>query len=438
MGPVTLSWGRAHRFVQARVEPDHRDEIDLDAIRRRAPNRKVLAHGMGRSYGDTPLNNDGCLIATRRLDRVIAADWEAGVVTAESGLTLDTLMQIAVPRGWFPKVTPGTKFVTLGGAIGSDIHGKNHHLTGSFGAHVTEIGLLRSDGSRLTLSPTENAELFRLTIGGLGLTGFIEHATIQLSRIGSSELEVENILYDHLDGFFDLCEDSLDWPYAVAWVDCFAPKKQIGRGVFSRGRFADSGPLTPHKDGKLVWPMEMPGFLLNKASITAFNKLYRSRAKTGKLLREDYGTFFYPLDGIRDWNLLYGRRGFFQHQSLLAPDVARDGLLAMLEAIAASGQGSFLAVLKNYGPERSPGAMTFGGEGFSLALDFANKGATTHALLDRLDDIVRSRGGRLYPAKDGRMDGAFFRESYPAWRELEAARDPAFSSSFWRRVAETA
>ncbi len=393
---------------------------------------------MGRSYGDSNLNGDGALILTRDLDRVLTADWTRGIVRAEAGLTLDALIKLSVPRGWFPAVVPGTKFVTLGGAVANDVHGKNHHVAGSFGSHLRSLGLLRSDGSRQELSPAQNPELFALTIGGLGLTGLIEWVEIQMLPIGSSELEVEVQRMAHLDAFFELCQDCEGWPYAVAWVDCFAPEAELGRGLFSRGRFAAEGPLEAHCDGGLVWPIDSPGFALNRYSISAFNLAYRALSKTGTNLRESYNSFFFPLDGIGHWNRLYGRRGFFQHQSLLPPDEAHPGLRKLLEEIRLSGQGSFLAVLKNHGTERSPGRLSFGREGFSLALDFANKGHATLALLDRLDTVVQAHGGRVYPAKDGRMPGAFFRASYPRWRELEAARDSVFSSSFWRRVTEHA
>lgn len=431
---MILSWGRVHRLGHRVLRPRHRDSLDPADAARLAVNGTVLAHGMGRSYGDSPLNGDGTLIVTCNLDRILSANWETGIVRAEAGLTLDALIRISVPRGWFPAVVPGTKFVTLGGAVANDVHGKNHHTSGSFGSHVEALGLLRSQGRRLTLSRNENSELFSLTIGGLGLTGLIEWVEIRMIPILSSRLEVESNRFDQLDVFFDLCNDSADWPYTVAWIDCFS---SLGRGIFSRGRFVAEGPLETHRDGRLEWPMETPGIALNRYSISAFNQVYWRLPKTGTGQRSEYNGFFFPLDGIREWNRLYGRRGFYQHQSLLPPDEARPGLRALLEEIRRSGQGSFLAVLKNFGPERSPGRLSFGGEGYSLALDFANKGSSTLALLARLDAIVRPRGGRIYPAKDGRMAGDFFRESYPRWSELEAMRDPAFSSSFWRRVTES-
>lgn len=428
------SWGRAHRLKHQVSCLNWRDELDLSTLAGAAANGHVLPYGMGRSYGDSCLNGDGTLIQTGRLDRFLAADWTRGVVKAEAGLTLDSLMQLSVPKGWFPMIVPGTKFVSLGGAVANDIHGKNHHLSGSFGASVQALGLLRSDGTRLSLSRSENQELFSLTIGGLGLTGLIEWVELKMLPISSSELEIQTFRLDHLDAFFEHSDDSADWPYTVAWVDCFAPSRALGRGLFSRGRFAENGALLAHRNRRVTVPLEMPSIALNRYSMTAFNQLYWRLSKTGTSMRDGYDRFFFPLDTIGRWNRIYGKRGFYQHQSLLPPDDARSGLRALLEEIRQSGQGSFLAVLKNYGPEQSPGTLSFAGEGCSLALDFANTGRTTLELLERLDAIVAKFGGRLYPAKDGRMSGAFFRASYPQWVELEAARDPLFSSTFWRRV----
>ena len=249
MDTMILSWGRAHRLTHRVENPRYRDSLHLERAAKSAPNGRVLAYGMGRSYGDSPLNDEGTLIVTRGLDRILFADWQRGLVRAEAGLTLDSLMQVSVPRGWFPAIVPGTKFVTLGGAVAHDVHGKNHHLHGSFGSHVQAIGLLRSDGTRLTLSPAENAELYALTLGGLGLTGLIEWVEVRLVPIKSSELEIETEAFDNVEAFFDLCQDSADWPYCVAWIDCFAPQQSLGRGLFSRGRFAEDGPLLAHRDG---------------------------------------------------------------------------------------------------------------------------------------------------------------------------------------------
>lgn len=426
------SWGRVFQYACGVETPQSRADLRLKT----GCFNGIISYGQGRSYGDVALNDGGRVVDTRALDRFLDADWETGVIRAEAGMTLDALLQVAVPKGWFLPVTPGSKFVSLGGAVANNVHGKNHHAVGSIGNFVNEIGLVRSDTPHQVVSPTQNPELFALTIGGLGLTGIMEWVTLRLEPIVSPMMDVENIPFDSLADFFSLSEESQDWPYTVAWIDCFATGKDLGRGIFTRGRHATTAmTLTPHvATPKLSWPVETPSWLLNKVTVSAFNALYRRRPGARFCGLQHYDPFFYPLDGIARWNRMYGPRGFFQHQSIIPPEAALDGITAQLQAISAAGQGSFLAVLKSYGPETSPGRLSFGREGVSLALDFANRGARTYALLRRLDEIALAAGGRMYPAKDGHMLPESFQAGYPAWRDLEAARDPALMSSFWRRV----
>lgn len=427
-----LSWGRAQRYDQTVVSLG-RFETAFDG--NRPLDGPVTFRGMGRSYGDVALNENGTLVQATGPDSVIAFDRETGILRARSGLTLADLHRITIPAGWIVAVTPGTKFVTLGGAVANDVHGKNHHTAGSFGAHVTALMLARSNGERLLCSPSDNADMFALTISGLGLTGYIEWVELQLKRITSSNLHVENRPYADLDEFFALSEESADWPYTVAWVDCFSPEAALGRGVFSRARYVEHGPLNVKPADKAIkWPLEMPSFLLNRMSISAFNWLYRHRPAATFKGQQDYDPFFYPLDGILDWNKLYGHKGFFQHQSIIPMENGKAGVRELLEAIRREGQGSFLAVLKVHGKELSPGLNTFPYEGVSLALDFANRGRKTVDFLHRLDAIVFAHGGRMYPAKDALMTGETYRKTYPNWEALENARDPMISSSFWRRV----
>lgn len=429
------SWGRAFGYDCTVDEPDRLSGVNLVA----SSSRGTAIHGCGRSYGDVALNDGGRILRTRHLDRFISADWETGVIRAEAGMSLGELLAVAVPKGWFLPVTPGSKFVSLGGAVANDVHGKNHHKVGSFGAFVTDLGLLRSDSGRHTLSKNNNPDLFSLTIGGLGLTGFIEWVGLQLVPIVSPMMDVENIPFANLSEFFDLSGQSEEWPFAVAWIDCFAKGDGLGRGIFTRGRHSTRPAKLvahPEKPG-LSWPGETPGWVLNKFSIKAFNALYRRRSGARFCGQQHYNSFFYPLDGIAGWNKLYGPRGFYQHQSIIPPEAAQEGVTEQLRAIEAAGQGSFLVVLKSYGSETSSGVMSFGREGVSLALDFANRGARTQRLLRRLDDIALAAGGRMYPAKDGHMLPKTYQTSYPAWQDLEAARDPALMSSFWRRVTET-
>ncbi|MEO0401718.1 MAG: FAD-binding oxidoreductase, partial [Pseudomonadota bacterium] len=368
-----------------------------------AQDRSLTFFGQGRSYGDVALNDGGTVLRTHDLNRFIEADWTTGKIRAEAGMTTDQLLRASVPRGWFVPVTPGTKFVSLGGAVANDVHGKNHHAVGSFGAHVSALGLVRSDGEMMTLSREQNADLFGLTISGLGLTGFISWVELQLIPITSPFMAVENVKMKNLDAFYELSAASENWPYCVAWVDCFATGASLGRGVFTRARHsAQVQALETHStDAKLTWRTESPSWMLNKASISAFNAAYRNRPGASLCGDQHYGGFFYPLDGISQWNRMYGRQGFFQHQCVVPKDVAPNAIRELLDRIAEAGQGSFLAVLKQHAQETSPGRNSFCMDGTSLALDFANKGASTLALLSDLDRIVLKYEGRMYPAKDG-------------------------------------
>jgi FAD/FMN-containing dehydrogenase len=407
----------------------------------------VLPFGNGRSYGDSCLNLGGALLEMRALDRFIAFDRDAGVIVCEAGLLLDELLEVTVPAGWFVPVTPGTRFVTIGGAIANDVHGKNHHVAGTFGRHVRRFELLRSTGARLACSSTENPEWFAATIGGLGLTGVITWAEIQLRRIATPWLEVETIRFGGLAEFFELCAQSdRGWEHTVAWIDCTrSPGSGLGRGLLQRANHLEREPpgqaaaarraSAPH----LKMPFVPPVSLVNGPTLRAFNTFYyhrqrAPRAKTG----QHYQRFFYPLDGVLNWNRLYGARGFYQYQCVVPLAAGREAVAALLARVAASGQGSFLAVLKLFGAILSPGMLSFPMEGVTLALDFPNRGAKLARLLAQLDELVAEAGGRLYPAKDARMPGSLFRNGYPRWREFVPFIDPRHSSSFWRRVMAAA
>jgi L-gulonolactone oxidase len=327
--------------------------------------------------------------------------------------------------------------VTLGGAIANDVHGKNHHRAGTFGRWVRRLDLLRSDSSTIELGPDDDSGLFAATIGGLGLTGLIAWAEIEVMPIASALMDVETIPFGNLDEFFAIAAESDGaFDYTVAWVDCLATGGALGRGIFSRSNHSATGPVTvgKTKQGPGL-PVDLPGFALNGATVKAFNALYHwnGRRKAGRATIP-YGPFFYPLDAIGGWNRMYGKRGLYQYQSVVPPDTARDATRAMLTAIAAAGEGSFLAVLKTFGDKPSPGMLSFPMPGTTLALDFANRGTSTLALMDRLDAIVREAEGRLYPAKDGRIPAAMFHAGYPGWENFTRHVDPGFSSSFWRRV----
>lgn len=433
-GRTVTSWGGVARGRHLAATPAFRDAVPA-TVAALAGCGSLLPYGMGRSYGDSCLNVGGGLLETARLDRVIAFDTAAGVLRAEAGLTLDALHRITVPRGWFVPVTPGTRFITLGGAVANDVHGKNHHVAGSFGCHVRRLALRRSDGTLTECGPDAEADLFRATVGGLGLTGLIEWVEIGLVSVTSAEVEVENLRFDRLEAFFELSEDSADWPYTVSWVDCLAGGAHLGRGIFSRGRHAADGALAPAPPGRpRTMPPGAPSGAINGLTVRAFNGLYYRRPGATFRGRSHFQPFFYPLDGILHWNRMYGRAGFYQYQCAVPPDTARRAIPRLLQRIADSGDASFLAVLKTFGDVPSPGLLSFPGPGTTLALDFPNRGPRTLKLLRALDEIVAEAGGRLYPAKDARMPPQMFRAGYPAWRTFTEYRDPAFASDLWRRV----
>lgn len=436
MSSPLYSWGRYPNAPQTGHACHWRSELttQLDCIVREQGS--TLPFGNGRSYGDSCLAASSHVVQMRSLDRFIQADWENGVLLAEAGVTLAEILAIAIPQGWFLSVTPGTQFATLGGAIANDVHGKNHHLRGTFGNHVLRFGLLRHGQEVLTCSPSENPVLFAATIGGLGLTGIIEWAEIRLMPIRSSQIDSTVVRFGGLAEFFALSTE-LDHQheYSVAWIDCLAKGSNTGRGVFIVGDHARYGQQEVDQRSKLRVPLTPPLSLINNLSLRAFNEAYwRVHPALRTRQRGSYEPFFYPLDRILHWNRIYGRKGFQQYQCVIPDAVAELAMRELLGAIAESGQGSFLAVLKRCGDIASPGLLSFPLPGTSLALDFPQKADLDRALFSRLDAIVREAGGRLYPAKDAHMSGNDFRLAYPAWEQLESLRDPALNSLFWKRV----
>lgn len=421
------SWGRYPRHRAARERRWSERSRPLPE----APPRGLLAHGMGRSYGDVALNDGGELLLTRGLDRFIDFDPAAGVLRAEAGVTLDEILALVVPQGWFLPVTPGTRFVTLGGAVANDVHGKNHHGAGSFGCHVRALELLRSDGSRRECRPDRDADWLHATIGGLGLTGLITWVEIALERISHPFLWVVQRRFADLDAYWALdAELGSRHAHSVAWVDCL----RGGRGIYAAGDFAAAGlALPPVRSPTRRVPLDPPLSPVQPLGVRAFNWAYYHRPLRAQGLVH-YRSFFYPLDGIEQWNRLYGRRGFFQYQCVLPPHSMRDASRALFERIARCGQGSFLAVFKTFGARRSPGLLSFPRPGATLALDFPNRGLSTGRLFEELDAVVREAGGTLYPAKDARMPAELFERGYPRLEAFTRYLDPGFSSSFWRRV----
>lgn len=427
------SWGRVMSSEEAVYHPSSRFDPLPDET------RTFLPYGKGRSYGDSCLNPGGVAIKTGALDRYIRFDPVSGVLACEAGVSFDEILRLVVPQGWFLPVTPGTRFITLGGAIANDVHGKNHHVAGTFGVHVRNFELLRSDGQRLLCSRELNPEMFAATVGGLGLTGLVTWAEIQLRRIHNPWINTETIRYGSVAEFFELCELSdRDYEYTVAWVDCVGTGQRLGRGLFTRGNHAPAGTNAGRHSAKAhTFPFVPPVSVVNAWTLQAFNSVYyHKQLRRSARQVQHYEPFFYPLDGMLEWNRMYGPRGFYQYQCVLPKAHGQAAITEMLDAVAHSGMGSFLAVLKMCGAITSPGVLSFPLPGVSLALDFPNQGERLQQLFTRLDDIVRAAQGRLYPAKDACMPGELFRAGYPQWQHFAGFVDPGFSSSFWRRVME--
>jgi FAD/FMN-containing dehydrogenase len=427
------SWGRYPASRPARVQrPASRPHT--------LPDSKIpmLAYGNGRSYGDSCLNNDGLLIDMGGLDRFINFDPATGILECESGVLLADILELVVPQGWFLPVTPGTQFVSVGGAIANDVHGKNHHVAGTFGRHVLALELLRSDATAMICTPQDNAEWFAATVGGLGLTGLVTKATIALKRIEGPFMDVDTLRLDNLDAFFEVSAASdRDYEYTVAWVDCTARGAKLGRGWFMRANHkpALGQQPDPRKRSGPTFPFVAPISMINRATLRPLNTLYFHRKRKPRSRdSQHYQPFFYPLDGIKHWNRAYGPHGFLQYQCVVPHADARASIAELLERIAAAGMGSFLSVLKVFGDIESPGLMSFPRPGATLALDFPNNGPATFALLNQLDAVVRAAGGAVYPAKDARMSSAAFAQYFPAMDRFKGFVDPAFSSDFWRRV----
>lgn len=429
-----FSWGRYPDVAHAHVyKPAWDDQVP--AALESAPNASLLPYGLGRSYGDSCLNADRILVDCCRLDRILGFDESTGVLRCESGVTFADIISVFLPKGWFLPVTPGTQFVTIGGAIANDVHGKNHHCAGSFGAHVRQFGLRRSDYGLVLCSAEQNSEMFRATIGGLGLTGVIAWADIQLRRVAGPWIDAELTSFQSLQSFLDLSRDSDGrFEYTVAWLDCFAGKNS--RGVFFGGNHSTARKTFRRKHGPKL-PFALPSWLLNRHTVKAFNTAYYHihAAKKGAVSSVSYDSFFYPLDSVRQWNLFYGKQGFLQYQCVI-PETNLGALEELLDRIARSGMGSFLGVLKKFGDAPSAGMLSFPRPGLTLALDFAMRGERTLQLMRSLDDVVQQSGGALYPAKDARMSPALFECSFPHWRSFVPYIDPKMSSSFWRRVTD--
>jgi len=404
------------------------DELSFrfkDQVKRIIGGKKnFIPRGNGRCYGDASLANT--TISTLKYNRIIEFNTETGVFECESGLTLDKILDVIVPKGWFLPVTPGTKFITVGGAVGSDVHGKNHHSEGSFSNHIIEMKVLTADGNEITCSKTQNPDLFAATCGGMGLTGLVTTVKFQLKKIETSYIRQKQVKAKNLDEILKLFSEYSHYTYSMAWIDCLTRGENFGRSILTVGEHAKldelpekfkKNPLAVHGKKKITFPFNLPSWVLNSFTVKAFNFLYY-----GKNFKKEinnivpYEPFFYPLDAILHWNRGYGKKGFVQYQFVL-PLTAKEGLVEILNRISEKKMGSFLVVLKVFGKQDD--LISFPSEGYTLAMDFpVRKGL--FEFLDELDQIVLKYNGRLYMSKDARMKPEMLEKGYPRLEEFKA------------------
>jgi FAD/FMN-containing dehydrogenase len=434
-------WGRFPRAYCELQRPERYADLG-------AASTPTIARGQGRAYGDAALNAAHRVILTERLNRLLAFDPQSGVLRAEAGLTMQELLAFALPHGWFPLVTPGTKYVSLGGCVAADVHGKNHHHDGAFSSSVLSLELINADGTRMRCSREENSEAFWATIGGMGLTGIIGEVELQLRPVESAYIRATHHAAKNLKHAFELFEQHDSASYSVAWIDLQAKGTEQGRSVVMLGEHAatdeldrafQKAPLNIKARGSRRIPFDMPTWLLNPVTIGAFNNLYY-RMEGGKSAPfiVDYDKFFYPLDALEEWNRLYGKRGFLQYQCVVPKEGALEALSQLLDTLAASKHPAFLGVLKKMGAA-SGGLLSFPMEGYTLALDLPNSGDELLELLQQFDAIVRAAGGRVYLAKDARLNAETLRTMYPAtdaFIKVKNTMDPEgrFSSNLSRRL----
>lgn len=431
---VYESWGRYPKYRPYAVKKLFwRSELpDFSRF-----DRSILPYAFGKSYGDSCLNKNGYLIDTKGLSKFIEFDKKNGIFRCEAGVSLASILDFIVPQGWFLAVTPGTKYISVAGAVANDVHGKNHHNSGTFGCQTTRFELVRSNGYKIICSPTQNHDLFSATIGGLGLTGLITWVEFKLKPCLSPFIIMESIKFDSIDEFFDINLESENYTYTVSWVDCTASSGKLGRGIYNRGEHAHPNEIPTaiaYKFKQKNFPFEAP--FINSFTVNLFNILYYNKQINKKQKSiVHYEPFFYPLDAILNWNRAYGKYGFLQYQFVIPLENSKQNILKILKFVADSGLSSFLTVLKTFGDIKSPGMLSFPRRGVTMAIDFRFDGNKTLQALNYIDNFVRDAGGVLYPAKDARMSADDFKRFYPNWSEFAKYIDPKFSSSFWRRVS---
>jgi len=407
-------WGR-YPSVDAEVLIPSFDFECKELIR----NTALISRGLGRSYGDSSLNS--IVLETSRLDHFISLNMQTGVLNCQAGVSINAILDLVVPKGWFMPVTPGTSYVTVGGAIASDVHGKNHHIGGSFSQHLISFELLLGSGEKVTVTPSGMPDLFRATCGGMGLTGVILLATFQLIPIQSSFISQGTIRANSLEEVCELFEANTLSTYSVAWVDCLAKGKQMGRSLLMLGEHSVNGGLDLGSQPKKSLPIDMPNWVLNPYSIKAFNFFYFHKSIfSPQKIDLPYQPYFYPLDAINNWNRLYGKNGFIQYQFVVPKAVGVKGLKRILDVISKSNKGSFLAVLKVFG-KGNENYLSFPMEGYSLALDFKMEPGIVD-LVKRLDSMVLEMCGRVYLTKDALMSEQMFKSTYPQWQIFEEVR----------------
>ena len=424
-------WGRYPQHDAYLHTPSSCASLELIAKQQNS----VLARGMGRSYGDSAsaLN----VLQTTYINHFIEFDEVTGKLTAEAGITLREILKVIVPSGWFLPVTPGTSYVTLGGAIASDVHGKNHYIAGTFGQHVKSLSIFLGSGEVVTTSPQHHADLFHATCGGMGLTGIIMSATIQLLPIRSTFISQQTIKAGCIEAACELFEDNIDATYSVAWIDCLAKGKDLGRSVLMLGEHSKEGGLDIDLREPISVPFNAPSALLNRITMKAFNTAYWHKAKERFSNVVPLMPYFYPLDAIVNWNKLYGKAGFLQFQCVIPKSDGIANMRKLLTEIADSGEGSFLAVLKQFG-KANDNLLSFPIEGYTLALDL-KLSESSQKIVSRLEDMVADMGGRIYLTKDAVMQEKTFKVAYPNWEKFESVREQygaigKFSSSQSKRL----